>query len=45
MKKIIAVMLISTFSLMTINACSTMEGAGKDIQKAGAAISKKAKKK
>lgn len=44
MKKIIVVMLISAFSLLTLNACSTMEGAGKDLQKAGAAISQKAKR-
>ena len=44
MKKIIAVMLISTFSILTLNACSTIAGAGKDIQDVGGAIENKAKK-
>ncbi len=44
MKKMIVVVLISAFSLLTLNGCSTIAGAGKDIQDAGGAISKKAEK-
>ena len=42
MKKMILVALISVFSLLTLNACSTISGAGKDIQDVGGAISNKA---
>ncbi len=44
MKKIIVVTLISAFTLLTINGCSTIAGAGKDIQDVGGAISDKAEK-
>jgi len=44
MKKMIVVTLISAFSLLTLNACSTIEGAGKDLQGAGQVISKEANK-
>jgi len=44
MKKMIVVTLISAFSLLTLNACSTIQGAGEDIQGAGQVISKEAKK-
>mgnify|MGYP000206325542 CR=1 FL=1 len=43
MKNIIATILISSFSLLTLNACSTIDGAGKDLQGAGQVISKGAK--
>jgi predicted small secreted protein len=32
-----------SFSLVSLNACSTIEGAGKDIQGAGQVIEKEAK--
>ncbi|MEH6455356.1 MAG: entericidin A/B family lipoprotein [Cocleimonas sp.] len=44
MKKMILVTIISAFALLTLNACSTIEGAGKDLQGAGQVISKEAKK-
>ncbi|MGK0269764.1 MAG: putative small secreted protein [Cocleimonas sp.] len=44
MKNIILMVLISGLGLLTLNGCSTIEGAGKDIQKAGEAISDKAKR-
>ena len=45
MKKIIISLFSITFLLMTISACSTMEGVGKDIQRTGQVIEKEAKKK
>ena len=42
MKKIIVVTLISAFSLLTLNGCSNIAGAGKDLQGAGQVISKEA---
>ena len=42
MKKIIITLLISAFSLVTLSACSTIDGAGKDLQGAGQVISEKA---
>jgi len=44
MKKIIIVTLISAFSLLILNACSTIEGAGNDLQGAGQVISETAQK-
>ncbi len=44
MKKLTIGLLALAFSLMTISACSTMEGMGKDIQRTGQAIEKEAKK-
>jgi len=44
MKKIITIMLISAFGLLTLNACSTIEGAGKDIEGFGQSIKSEAKK-
>ena len=35
MKKLILVTLISAFSLLTLTACGTIAGAGKDIQTVG----------
>ncbi len=40
----IVMTLIAAFSLLTINGCGTIAGAGKDIQDVGGAISKKAEK-
>ena len=42
MKKMIVMTLASTFCMLTLNACSTIEGAGKDLQGAGQVISKEA---
>ncbi|MFZ2990311.1 entericidin A/B family lipoprotein [Ideonella sp.] len=39
------VLLILAFALMTLAGCNTMEGVGKDIQRAGDAIEGAAKKK
>jgi predicted small secreted protein len=44
MKKLIISLFTMAFVLMTMNACSTMEGMGKDIQRTGQAIEKEAKK-
>ncbi len=38
MKRLIALMLLSLFSIGTLTACNTMAGAGEDIQEAGEAI-------
>lgn len=43
MKKITLMILISAASLLILNGCSTIEGAGKDIQGVGKIISKGAK--
>lgn len=42
MKRIIALILVSLFSMSMLSACNTMAGAGKDIQKAGDKIEDKA---
>lgn len=42
MKRIIALALLSLFSVGTLAACNTMSGAGQDIQKAGEKIEDKA---
>ena len=42
MKRIISLTLLSLFSVSMLSACNTMAGAGKDIQKAGEKIEKKA---
>ncbi len=44
MKKMIVTMLISAFGLLTLNGCSTIDGAGKDLQGAGQVISTEAQK-
>jgi len=44
MNKILTTTIISMFYIITLNACSTIEGAGKDLQGAGQVISKEAKK-
>ena len=43
MKKIL-ILLITSIGLLNLNACSTIEGAGKDLQKVGNAIEQKAKR-
>ena len=42
MKRTVALILMSLFSLSMLSACNTMAGAGKDIQKAGEKVEKKA---
>jgi entericidin A len=42
MKRIIALILVSLFSMSMLSACNTMAGAGKDIQRAGDKIEDKA---
>ena len=42
MKRTVALILLSLISLSMLSACNTMAGAGKDIQKAGEKIEKKA---
>ena len=43
MKRTVALILLSLFSLSMLSACNTMAGAGKDIQKAGEKIEGAAK--
>lgn len=40
----LAAVLITGLCLLSLNACSTVEGIGKDIQKAGQSIEQEAKK-
>ncbi|MGV8940630.1 MAG: entericidin A/B family lipoprotein [Lysobacter sp.] len=42
MKRIIALMMVSMFSMGLLSACNTMAGAGKDVQKAGEKVEEKA---
>jgi predicted small secreted protein len=42
MKRIIALTLLSLFSISMLSACNTMAGAGKDVQKAGEKMEDKA---
>ncbi|RRU18337.1 entericidin A/B family lipoprotein [Stenotrophomonas sp. 278] len=35
MKRVIALMLLSMFSVALLSGCNTVAGAGKDVQKAG----------
>lgn len=44
LQKWISIVFISILSLTVINACSTVSGVGKDIQKAGQVIEKEAEK-
>jgi len=44
MKKIVLTIITSAFCILTLNACSTIDGVGKDLQGAGQSISKEAKK-
>ena len=38
MKRFLALIAVSMFSIGMLSGCNTMEGAGKDVQKAGEAI-------
>jgi len=42
MKRIVAMTLLSLFSLSMLTACNTMAGAGQDIQKGGEKLEDKA---
>ncbi len=42
MKRIIALTLLSLFSVSMLSACNTVAGAGKDVQKAGEKMEDKA---
>lgn len=42
MKRIIALTLLSLFSISMLSACNTVAGAGKDVQKAGEKMEDKA---
>jgi predicted small secreted protein len=42
MKRFIALMMVSMFSMSLLSACNTMAGAGKDVQKVGEKVEKKA---
>ncbi len=44
MKRLLALMVLSMFSLGVLTACNTMAGAGKDMQKAGEKVEEKAEK-
>ena len=43
MKRIISLTLLSLFSVSMLSACNTVAGAGKDVQKVGEKVEKKAK--
>jgi len=38
MKKVIATIMVLGIALMSLSACSTLEGVGKDVRKAGRSI-------
>lgn len=38
MKRLTALMLLAMFSIATLTACNTVQGVGKDVQKAGEAV-------
>jgi entericidin B len=44
MMKKLSVLFIASVALVLLAGCSTVEGVGKDVQKAGSAIEKEAKK-
>ncbi len=37
-------LLLLTFAMLVLNACNTMQGMGKDVQRAGSAVENAAKK-
>ncbi len=43
MKRLLILLAAMAIASLAVSACSTMEGVGKDIQKGGEAIEKKAK--
>lgn len=42
MKRLLALLLMASFATFSITACNTMAGAGKDVQKVGEKVEKKA---
>ncbi len=44
MKRLVALMLLSVFSIAVLSGCNTVAGAGKDVQKAGEKVEDAAKK-
>jgi predicted small secreted protein len=43
MKRLVALVLVSMFSVAMLSACNTVAGAGKDVQKAGEKVEGAAK--
>ncbi|MGE8213183.1 MULTISPECIES: entericidin A/B family lipoprotein [unclassified Stenotrophomonas] len=43
MKRLVALMLLSLFSVAALSGCNTVAGAGKDVQKAGEKVEDAAK--
>ncbi|AMJ58054.1 entericidin A/B family lipoprotein [Stenotrophomonas terrae] len=43
MKRLVALMLLSLFSVAVLSGCNTVAGAGKDVQKAGEKVEGAAK--
>ncbi len=42
MKRLFALLILAMFASATLTACNTVAGAGKDVQKAGEKVEKKA---
>ena len=42
MKRLTAMALLALFSIVTLSACNTMEGLGKDVKKLGERVEEKA---
>jgi len=42
MKRLLALIVVSMFSMGTLTACNTMAGAGKDVEKVGEKVQDKA---
>ena len=42
MKRLLALIVVTMFSMGTLTACNTMAGAGKDVQKVGEKVQDKA---
>ena len=42
MKRLLALIVVTMFSMGTLTACNTMAGAGKDVQKVGEKVEEKA---
>ncbi|MGV8923450.1 MAG: entericidin A/B family lipoprotein [Thermomonas sp.] len=42
MKRLIALLMLASFSTFALTACNTMAGAGKDVQKVGEKVETKA---
>lgn len=44
MKKLIITIITLSFTLVVVSACGTIEGAGKDLQRAGQVVEQKARR-